>query len=201
MILTMAESEFVAVAVSNPMGETFTQKYNGEPYTLASGETKNFAKSVSYHIAYHLSAKMIEDEFEWSKKKTKTPQEINQEATRFSQLTLYDNPKRRIALYKILGDTIQVMEALAKYPIIYRGYLEGNHLGTMDEYREFVEKGGGKFEVKSPQEKETIESLNEKIKKLEALIESKPKTEEKKDEPPKEQTPPPAKKAGRPRKD
>ena len=175
----MAEEKsgsLTAQTVTNPTTEDFTQRYNGEPYTVKAGETINYAKNVSFHIAYHLSAKILREEFPWSKKKTVDEKERNKEAVKFSQLLLYDNPKRRMALYKILHDVMAVQEAISKFPIVYRGYLEGGHLGTMDEYRAYVEKAGGTFEVSKPKDP-TVETLQQQVNELRQLLEEKQEKE------------------------
>ena len=158
-------SELEAVAITNPTEKDFTWQYNGEPYTIPSGETKAFAKNVSFHLAYHLSRRMLEDGFVFSKKKNLTEQERNKEATKFSQLLLYDNPNRRTALFKILRDTSLVQACLMKYPISMRGFIEGGHMGTMDEYTKFVLKEGGTFASKTEDEP-TIHSLQAELKEL-----------------------------------
>lgn len=169
----LKQSEYEAVSVTNPTSKEFTQNFNGEPYTVGALETKNFARNAAYHFAYKLSQKILEDEFPFSKKK-QTEQERNVEATRFSQLTLYDNPKRRMALFRIVKDVLVVQDVIAKTLLSHRGWLEGKHMGTMDEYKKFVEKEGGTFEVKKD-EKPTVESLAEEIKELKTKLAEKEK--------------------------
>lgn len=157
--------EFESVLITNPTAEDFTWRWNGEPYTIKVGETKGFASPVSFHLAKHLSTKMIDKDFP-RKKKFANDVERNQEANRFSQLVLFDNPRRRIALFKILNDVKLVMEVIKSYP--FKGFLEGDYLGHMDDYKNFVKENGGTFEeVKG---KPTLESLQEKIEALEAKL-------------------------------
>ena len=157
------KGEFVSIAVTNPTKEDFTQRYNGEPYTVPAGATKNFSKFVSFHFAKHLSTKMITDEFTKKHPETDklTPVQINQRATKFSQLCLYDNPKRRIALFSILRDTDLVMDVIISYP--FKGFLEGNYHGQMEDYKNFVREEGGTFSDKGGKVKPTLDLLQEQI--------------------------------------
>ena len=118
--------------LTNPTAEDFTWNFNGEPYTLPKDSSKAFAKFVAYHLAKHLSSKMIEGDLnqELAKDKTKN---LNQKALIISQAMIYDNPRRRIALYKILGDKTSVQEVIKAYP--FKGFV-----GEMSEYENFVAK-------------------------------------------------------------
>lgn len=120
-------AELDAVEIVNPTNEDFSCRYNGELYTLKAKERKAFAKYVAFHIAKHLSTKMLEGLF--------TEKERADRAKMFeiSQLHVYDNPKRRIALYQMLGDTMLVQEVIKAYP--FKGFI-----GEMSEYEQFVKK-------------------------------------------------------------
>jgi len=177
------KGEFISVAVTNPTKEDFTQRFNGEPYLVPAGGTKNFSKYVSFHLAKHLSSRMIEADFPRTNKRTEkmTPQEVNREAAKFSQLTLYDNPKRRIALFKILRDTNLVMDVIISYP--FKGFLEGEYHGQMEDYKNFVREEGGEFTDKGGKVKPTLELLQEQIEILQsALLEKDKETPEPKKE-------------------
>lgn len=173
------KGEFISIAVTNPTKIDFTQRFNGEPYTVRAGETQNFSKYVGFHIAKHLSTKMIEADFPRDNAKTEkmTPQQINQEATRFTQLTLYDNPLRRIALFKILRDTDLVMDVIISYP--FKGFLEGKLAGDMEDYKNFVREEGGEFTDKGGKVKPTLALLQEQIEELSKKLAEKetPKTD------------------------
>lgn len=117
--------ELDVITLINPTSEDFTVPYNGQPYTLKAGETKSFSKFVGFHIAKHLSTKMIEDEIPNKVKKT-TPVAV-------AQRTVYDSHFRRIALYKILRDKDIVVQVIAAYP--FKGFI-----GEMSEYEKFVEQ-------------------------------------------------------------
>lgn len=126
-----------SVAITNPTSDDFTWNYNGEPYTVLAGETKSFGKFITFHLAKHLSSKMIEADFQAKIAKIK-----DKEAKRFAQgeaaqTQVFDGPKRRIALYKILGDIQIVEEVIKAYP--FKGFI-----GEMSEYQDFVAKASEK---------------------------------------------------------
>src|SRR3990167_11519998 len=134
-------AEFDAVVISNPLTEDFTWNYNGEPYTIKAGETRPFAQYVSYHLAKHLSSQIIRDDFrkKWGKRIEKD-RKLQGEV---SQLMVYGNPKRQIALYKIFRYEKHVQGVLAAYP--FKGYI-----GEIKEYTDFLAKEKEKTEnVKS----------------------------------------------------
>lgn len=126
-------AEYDGINISNPTGSKFTWKYNGEDYSVEAGETKPFSKAVGFHLAKHLSTQMLEEGNPVLRKKNATQQELSLDAIRHAQLTMYDNPKRRIALYDILGDVSLVAELLASYP--FKAFI-----GDMKEYEEYVNK-------------------------------------------------------------
>lgn len=130
-------AELDAVQIKNPTLEDFTHNYNGEPYTIKVGETKSFAKYVAFHLAKHLSTKMIVEDLE--KKATKKELEELQTkansrlASSIGQLNVYDSPERRIALYKMLGNKDLVQTVIKSYP--FKGFV-----GEMATYDKFVEE-------------------------------------------------------------
>ena len=127
------KEDLTAVTIINPTSEDFTWNFNGEPYTVKAGVSAAFAKPVAYHLARHLSTKMILDETKGKLTKKQVDNPRDPIHVKISQLTIYDTPERRIALYKILGDEELVMQLLMRYP--YKG-----SIGEMDEYKQFVEK-------------------------------------------------------------
>jgi len=173
--------EYESVVITNPTSEDFTRRWNGEPYEIKANETKGFAKFIAFHLAKHLSTKMLDGDFP-KKKKFLNEQERNTEALKYSNLMLFDNPKRRIALFKILNDVQLVMGVIMAYP--FKGFMEGEYLGYMQDYKDFVEKSGGTFET-AIKGKPTLESLMEKIESLEKKLSAKGETSVEK-EPPKE---------------
>lgn len=124
-------AEFDSVTLTNPTSEDFSWRFNGELYTIKAKETKSFSKYCGFHLAKHLSTKMIDEKNPQKNKKNATSQEINIEAIRHSQLLMYDNPQRRIALYEILGDVQLVQELLMVYP--FKAFI-----GEMKEYEDYV---------------------------------------------------------------
>lgn len=131
-------AEFDIVKISNPTSEDFTWNYNGEPYTVKAGETKEFSKHVGFHLAKHLSSKMIDVEFVEKNKKffygnAQQDPRVRQVQAEHAQLMVFDNPKRRIALYKIMGEEKLAQDVIAAYP--FKGFI-----GEMKEYIDFVAK-------------------------------------------------------------
>lgn len=142
-------AELDTIVVHNPTSEDFTHNFNGEPYTVKAGETRWFAQFVGYHLAKHLSSKMINDSF--------TPKQRTDKAmqNKISQALIYDTPERRIALYKILGDVGVVLEAIKRYP--FKGFI-----GEMKVYQDFVEKEEAKkLKAQEAEEKKVVKSKEE----------------------------------------
>lgn len=117
--------ELDTIVLFNPTSEDFTWKYNGEPYTVKTGEAKSFAKFVGYHLAKHLSTQMLESEI----RRTKKEKSIDMA----KQYVIYDSPERRISLYRIFKDVLLVQECIAAYP--FKGFV-----GEMKVYEDFVKK-------------------------------------------------------------
>ena len=132
----MPELDLESVSITNPTDADFTWRYNGTPYTIMAKETKQFAKPVAYHLAKHLSIKMVTDDL--MKSMTKKDAENPNAAihTKAAQLTTYDTHERRIALFKILGDKDRVVQVIQRYP--FKGFI-----GEMSVYEQFVDKQKG----------------------------------------------------------
>jgi len=143
-------AELDTIILTNPTASDFTWQYNGEAYTVPANSTKPFAKFVGYHLAKHLSSKMIQEELDkkLAKDKTKNP---NQKASIVSQAMIYDNPQRRITLYQILNDKEIVQEVIKAYP--FKGFV-----GEMSEYEDYVR---GQTESKATPEKTKVEPASE----------------------------------------
>jgi len=164
------------IKVHNPTKEKFLVRFNGEPYTIEGEETKTFSYNVGLHLAKHLSDKIVAEENPPQLKKNPTEREISREETRVSQLKVFDNPKRRIALYRILEDTLRVQDVILNYN--FKGFV-----GEMDIYKDFVTKHGDKFIEKDLSKKrltdaEKLAKLEKEMEELKALL-VKPKEEEK----------------------
>lgn len=136
----MQELDLESVQITNPTDADFTWRYNGIPYTILAGETKQFAKPVAYHLAKHLSTQMVTADI--MKTATKKDMENPNAAVhvKAAQLTTYDTHERRIALYKILEDEARVVEVVRRYP--FKGFI-----GEMETYQAFVEKKATKKEA------------------------------------------------------
>ena len=123
--------ELESVEITNPTSDDFTWRYNGSPYTIKAGEKRAFAKPVAYHLAKHLSTKMVENEVTVNKKDLENPNAAIH--VKIAQLNTYDTHERRIALYQIFGDEKRVTDLITRYP--FKGFI-----GDMEAYKSFVEK-------------------------------------------------------------
>ena len=121
------------VSITNPTSDDFSWRYNGELYTIKAFEKGSFAKPVAYHLAKHLSTKMVSDEALKGVAKKDMDNPNAQIHVKVSQLHTYDTHERRIALYEILKDSQKVLEVIQRYP--FKGFI-----GDMALYQSFVEK-------------------------------------------------------------
>lgn len=131
-------AELDTLQIRNPMKEDFEVRFNGELYTLVAGEEKSFPEFLAFHIAKHLSDKMLEKEVQ----KLRKVKSDNPYRPQVGQLMVYDNAKRRIALYDIIGSKEKVEECIASYP--FKAFI-----GEMNEYDEYVAKAETPKESKS----------------------------------------------------
>lgn len=132
-------AELDTVVLYNPTLKDFTWKYNGEPYRIMAKERKPFAKYVGFHLAKHLSTQMLHEAMTPEERKDRTKE------AELAQRIVYDNPDRRIALYKIFGSKELVQEVINHYP--FKGFQ-----GEMSVYEKFVEKELAKESKKSGDE-------------------------------------------------
>lgn len=116
--------------VTNPTGEPFTVRFNGELYVVPV-EGKHFPQFLAFHIAKHLSDSVLSKELIRLKQATKKMDNPYNPAV--AQLQVYDNPQRRIALYDILGTKELVQSCINSYPF-------KDFIGDMKEYDEYVAK-------------------------------------------------------------
>ena len=142
-------AELDIISLYNPTNEDITQTFNGEDYTLKSKHTQHFAKFVGYHIAKYLAIKMVNNTF--SPKEHMDPKKT----TQISQALVFDNPRLRIALYKILKSTDEVQNVILRYP--WKGFV-----GEMEEYKAFVDTEEKR--VAREKEKEEKESKPKEVK-------------------------------------
>ena len=119
-------AELDIITLFNPTNEDITQTFNGEDYTLKAKHTQPFAKFVGYHIAKYLAVRMVNESF--TNKEHMDPKKT----TQISQALVFDNPRLRIALYKILQSADEVQNVILRYP--FKGFV-----GDMDIYKEFVD--------------------------------------------------------------
>lgn len=138
-------AEFDSVKINNPTAEDFTVNFNGEPYSIKANESKDFAKYVGFHMAKHLSTKMIDAEYVEKNKKflygnAQQDPRVRAAQAEHAQLMVFDNPLRRKALYKIMGDEKLAEEVVKSYP--FKGFI-----GDMKEYVDFVAKEKEKASV------------------------------------------------------
>lgn len=129
------------ITLFNPTAGDFVGTWNGEDYTLPKNGSESFSKFVGFHLATNLAKQLINDSFSDADKKDP------KKSILISQTLLYDNPRLRIALYKILRSVPLVQECIMSYP--YKGFV-----GDMDEYKNFVIKEESKkTEETSPAKK------------------------------------------------
>lgn len=122
-------AEFDTTHIKNVLKEDFEVRFNGEMYSVPAGETKTFPEFLAFHIAKHLSDKVLSTEIAKVKEKNKD----NPFNPQVAQLLVYDNAKRRIALFDILGSKELVERCINAYPF-------KDFIGTMEEYDKYVAK-------------------------------------------------------------
>lgn len=142
--------EHDSVFLHNPTKEDFEWKFNGEFYRIKAGDIKSFSKFVSFHLAKHLSTKMIEDEAYMGIPKKDLADIKAPIHSKISQLNVYDTTERRIALFKILQNEDLVSQVILTYP--FKGFV-----GEMKFYEDFVKKFRG---IKEENQDESKESNN-----------------------------------------
>lgn len=120
-------AEFDTTSITNPMKEDFAVNFNGERYEIGAGEQKSFPEFLAFHIAKHLSDKMLNDEVQ----KIKNADKENPFNPRVGQMLVYDNPQRRMRLYDILGSKARVEACINAYP--FKGFI-----GELEEYDNYV---------------------------------------------------------------
>lgn len=122
-------AELDTIGILNPTKEEFVGKFNGESYPLAAGAEKAFPEFLAFHLAKHLSDKMLSEEVE----KIRKAQKDDPYRPQVGQMMVYDNPKRRIALYDIFRSKEKVQQCIESYP--FKAFI-----GEMAEYDDYVSK-------------------------------------------------------------
>lgn len=130
-------AELDTIHIENPLNEDFEVRFNGEPYTLKQGEKRQLPQHLARHFAKHMSDRMCALEFEkqkqvYEKRKEKIPDPLK------TQITMYDNPERRIALYKCLRSKEEVERTIKSYPQFKAMDKGFNFVGDIKVYDDFV---------------------------------------------------------------
>ncbi len=123
-------AELDTIALYNPTKEDFSHRFNGEMYTIPAQGRKEWPQFLALHMARHFSDVLMESVLD-KLKNSKEAKEGNPYHPQVGQLMLYDNPTRRIALYKILKSKENVERVINEFP--FKGFI-----GTMEEYDKFV---------------------------------------------------------------
>lgn len=128
--------EFESIKITNPTKQDFSVRYNGELYELHAGVTDSYPRAVAFHMAKHLTTRMLEPEAQKLREEFKESVYIPQEST----LMNHDNPSRRIALYDVLGNRGEVDKFFIAIPL-------KSFVGDMSIYDKHVEKKTAKLEA------------------------------------------------------
>lgn len=133
-------SEFETIEIFNPQEEAFKVRFNGELYSIEGKTPKSYPRFLAFHIAKHLSDKLLVPEAEKRTKKQKDGDVYNPQ---IAQLVIYDNSFRRITLYDILRSKAMVEECIKAFP--FKGFI-----GDMTDYEEHVAKVEEGKKTKAP---------------------------------------------------
>lgn len=158
------------IFICNPTDTDFEVQYDKEFYYLKAGEETTRVIDLAYHMAKHLSSRMLIKEFYEIHKvfvknhKNLTPHQVDQQlGTQKNMLVMQDCPERRIALYKILRSKDDVEAVLHAYPQFKTKRrkdktVEFSVVGDISIYNEFVEKAERKTEPIEPKEEVSEET-------------------------------------------
>lgn len=139
-------NEYDTIEVFNPMKEDFTVRFNGEPYLLKTGEVKLYPHFLAFHIAKHLSDKMLIPDLEKITKESG----LNYNPKN-GQLMIHDCLRRRETLYDILRSRDNVATCITVFP--FKGFI--GEMAEFDAYIAKQEEKKAKAEEKSaPKAKE-----------------------------------------------
>lgn len=140
-------AELDTIEIYNPLKEEVTIRFNGEPYKVPGLSSKHYPQFLAFHIAKHLSDKVLEPELQKIKKANTKENSFN---PKNAQLMIYDNVERRIALYDILKSKELVQTCIAQFPL--KGFI-----GVMKDYDDYVAKieTPKPTKVKAPKEEKT----------------------------------------------
>lgn len=144
-------AEYETIQITNPTKEAFSCRFNGEMYTLQPSETRSYPQFLSFHIAKHLSNKMLDKEA----RKLMEQFKENPFVPQVSVLMNHDNPSRRIALYDIFSSRESVEACL-------KACLFKSFVGEMTTYDTYVAKKELKEETSSEPAPSTSKEKKEK---------------------------------------
>jgi len=144
-------NEFDSIEVVNPLDEEFTVRFNGQPYKLDAEERRSFPYFLGFHIAKHLSDKMLQPDLQKIKKEKGGNGEFN---PKNAQLMVYDNPRRRMTLYEILGKEELVQACIEAFP--FKAFI-----GEMKEWTQFLEKKNAPAKAPAKESKKKSEEDEE----------------------------------------
>ncbi len=122
-------AEYDTILIKNPTTEDFSVRFNGELYKLAAGDSRAYPAFVAFHIAKHLSNKMLDVEA----RKLMEEFKENPFVPQVSVLMNHDNPSRRIALHQILLKRNLVEDCMIAVQL-------KSFIGDMSVYDKFIAK-------------------------------------------------------------
>jgi hypothetical protein len=133
-------SEYETIEITNPTKEDFSCRFNGEMYSLHAGASRSYPRFLAFHIAKHLSNRMLQGEMDKLQKKHG---ETNPFVPQIGILMNHDNPQRRAVLFDIFGSKEGVESCLAQ--LQFKSFV-----GDMSEYDAYVSKKTKKSEPAAP---------------------------------------------------
>ena len=145
-------AELAQIRVVNPTDEEYVVYKNGEPYAVRPNSDTTYPHHLARHMAKVMSDQMITKDVFAERAKFKKTKEVFPEI-REIQMTMYDNPQRRIYLYQILRDKTEVERTIKAYPQFKTDDVRQNFVGEMSEYDDWVSD----FEAKNAPKEEVIE--------------------------------------------
>ncbi len=134
-------SEFDTLEVYNPMDVEFVCRFNGELYKLGAKSSKTYPQFLAFHIAKHLSDKLLEPELLALKRKNDESKRPTAYNPRNAQLIIYDNVSRRKTLYNVFRDKELALLCIKQFPF-------KDFIGNVAEWEEYVLKAETPKEVK-----------------------------------------------------
>lgn len=143
-------AELDTILIKNPTKEEFQVRFNGEMYKLQALEERAYPEFLAFHIAKHLSDKMLGKDVAKLKAKNKD----NPYNPLVGQMMVYDNPQRRMYLFDIFNSKEKVEACVNAYP--FKGFI-----GEVSEYDAYVEKALAPAPIKKSKKAETEEPLSE----------------------------------------